>query len=76
MQLLSDIEMQRMIVTTSTEIVKVMCCFYSEAFREIAEDFGFNLVKLKSVRDVLADSQMATFRRQIARMTKMCNSIG
>ena len=55
-QLKSDIEITRMVITTSCEIVKVMTQFYQEAFREIADNFGFDLTKLKSIREVLADS--------------------
>ena len=47
--------MERVVTTNAAEVVKVMSSFYMEAFREIDEDFGFDLTRLVSVRTVLSD---------------------
>ena len=51
-----------MAVSNSTRIVKVISTFFMDVFEEIGEEFGFDLTKLKSIRSVMSDSQIALFK--------------
>ena len=73
---MSDIEQQRMVVTNSTRIVKVLTSFFMDVFREISDAFSFDLTKLNSIRSVMSDAQIKTFKDQIFRMQQVQSKIG
>ena len=50
-----QLELQKILFTNQADVVKVISSFYSEALREIEEDFSFDLTKLLSVRTVMSD---------------------
>lgn len=54
-QLMTEMQMQRLVAQTSAEMVQLISAFYSEAFREIGDSFGFDLARLNTIRSVLSE---------------------
>ena len=50
----SEVSLHRMVLTNSTEIIKIMTAFFYMSFREITE-VGFDLLSLETVRAVLSE---------------------
>ena len=65
LNLSSEIELQKMILGNTSEVIKVMKSFYRKAFREILSR-GFDLSTLDTVKAVLSETHLVSLANQIA----------
>jgi len=65
LNLTSEIELQKMILGNTSEVIKVMTSFYRKAFREILSR-GFDLSTLDTVKAVLSETHLVSLANQIA----------
>ena len=72
---MSDVQLHKMVVTCSSEVIKVMTAFYKQAFKEI-DASGFNLRQLNAVKSVIQPDQMAAFESQISKLQLVGQVIG